>query len=246
MTSKKTIVYILPHYDDEIFVIPKIRSDLKNKHSLKFFFLMNSSLRLRESVKFLGYLGVSKDHIFSIGEKLGTEDGSVYLHLEIIFQELCNYLKSIDPIDEFVCTAYEGGHQDHDAASILTRTLAKKFNSKILEFYLYNGYGTKGKFYRVAHPINLILAHKISYTLMDYFALTYVSLVYKTQLSSMLGLLPFLFLRSLFGPLVLNVLDNSQLEIIDHMESPLYERWGRIMRKDFILAKTNYLQKINS
>ena len=110
---------------------------------------MKSDLRLKESQKFLAHLGVQLENIISIGKILDIDDGAIYLKLDEIYSELDSCLKKILSIEEIVCTAYEGGHHDHDSSSVLARALAKKFNSKLLEFYLYNGHGTQNKFYKV-------------------------------------------------------------------------------------------------
>jgi hypothetical protein len=243
--SKKTVIYILPHYDDEIFVIPKIECDLKNKCNVIFFYLMKSSLRLQESIKFLTSLGVTKQNIYSLGELLNIQDGSVHLSLATLFQELISQLKQFGPIIEFVCTSFEGGHHDHDATSILTRVLAKKLNSKVSEFSLYNGYGTRGKFYNVASPRNIKKNVKIHYSASNYLSLLCVPFVYRSQVKAMLGLLPLLFFKSLFNPLTLNQLEYDQLDFGEHKESPLYERWKRISLQEFQIAQSDFLKTLN-
>ncbi len=241
--SKKTVIYILPHNDDEIFVIPKIREDLKNQNNLIFFYLMKDERRLNESITFLTGLGVKQENIISLGKKLNIHDGSVYLHLSPLFNEFCHQLKQLGTINEIICPAYEGGHHDHDATSVLARRLAKEFSSQVVEFYLYNGYGTSGKFYNVAFPINVKKAYLLSYRFIDRVSLFFVPFIYRSQLLAMLGLLPFLFFKSIVRPLTLNYLQNDFLEIVAHTETPLYERWPRITHKEFMIAYQIFINR---
>lgn len=240
--SKKNVVYILPHHDDEMFVIPKISSDLKNNYNLKFFFLMKSELRLQESRKLLMRLGVKYEDIISIGDKLNVADGSVHLFLDKIYIEIENTLNATTSVNEIICTAYEGGHNDHDIAAILARALAKKHNATVLEFYLYNGDGTRGKFYKVAHPVKITQIKTYRYTFKDFLTVLIAPFVYLSQMSAMLGLWPFLMLKILMlRPLVINVLGPQDLAISEHPSVPLYERWERIDQKNLFSNILHFL-----
>lgn len=240
--SKKTVIYILPHHDDEMFVIPKINKDLQDGHHLKFFFLMKSELRMKESQIFLTALGVKNEDIISIGKKFDVKDGVVHLSLENIYNDLYTTLSNLENVDEIVCTAYEGGHNDHDVAAILSRALAKKINVKVLEFYLYNGYGTFGKIYKVASPGRLTKKLTYRYRLNDFMAFLKAPFVFVSQISAMLGLWPFLFLKIIFlRPLTLNVLNPEQLKVSEHIDVPLYERWGRIEQSDLLAEVKQFL-----
>jgi hypothetical protein len=234
MISKKTILYILPHHDDEIFVIPKINHDLVSGENIKFFFLMKSELRLKESRKFLNYLGVPQDHIISLGEKLNIPDGSVHLYFDLIYREIKALLTEGITINEIVCTAFEGGHHDHDTSSVIARRLASDYHCQVLEFYLYNGYGTKKKYYKVAHPVNLVTPIEYRYTFKDFLAVLIGPFIFLSQFKAMLGLWPFLLLQiARRHPLIMNKLDYIQAQtLFQHPELPLYERWGRITEKE--------------
>lgn len=239
--SKKTVLYILPHHDDEIFVIPKIRHDLKAGSIVKIFFLTKSELRLKESKKFLKHLGVNPEDIISTGDELQILDGNIHLGIHKIYQQLNSFLSTFSNIQEIVCTAYEGGHHDHDMASVLARTLAINHQTKVLEFYLYNGHGTKGKFYKVASPIMLSKKMTYKYSFHDFIALFFAPFFYLSQPSAMAGLWPFLILKVLMRkPLTLNLLDTG-LNEYKPQASPLYERWGRISQKELLIIQANFL-----
>ncbi len=247
MTSeRKNIYYILPHHDDEMFVIPKIMRDLKENHQIKFFFLMESDLRMKESVKFLTRLGVKGESIISIGKKLKVPDGSIHLFMDEIYSTIMATANSEKKLEEIVCTAFEGGHNDHDSASLIARNIAGKFNATVFEFYLYNGHGTRGKFYKVASPVNLVAKVTISYSWRDLITVLRAPFIFASQLSAMIGLWPFLMLKILmFKPLTLNRLLPGQLEWSDFGSAPLYERWGRITQSEFNTNKNDFIRNIS-
>jgi hypothetical protein len=227
-------LYFLPHYDDEVFAIPKIRDDIANGNTPVFIFFMSSTLRSLESLKLLSSLGVSRDNVILLGEKLNVPDGSLLNFLPNFYQELLKFFETKNNDIEIICPAYEGGHHDHDAISLLGRALANKWNCMLLEFFLYHGYGTRGKIYFVSSYLFSEQKINFRYSLKDWLALLKVPMIYKSQMSAMLGLWPFLILQSIFKPLVLRVSTGQSLMINMHSQVPLYERWGRTTEKQFL------------
>jgi hypothetical protein len=160
-----------------------------------------------------------------------------YSELSLIFDQISDM--------EIVCPAYEGGHQDHDAISLLGRALAKRWRAVFLEFFLYHGYGTKGRFYLVASPLPGKLLKKYRYTLTDWLQLLKVPIVYKSQKMSMLGLWPIIILKAIFTPLVLREILPDSFIVDRHVEVPLYERWRRVTQEEFV-DKIKGFQEIDS
>ncbi|HEY8270711.1 MAG TPA: PIG-L family deacetylase, partial [Pseudobdellovibrionaceae bacterium] len=136
----KLAAYILPHQDDESFLIPKIRSDIADEAEPIFYFLTKSAIseemastRQSESKEFLSLLGVKEKNILFLGQTHSILDGTVVDHLSLLKTKLSILIqKHIDSTNatsiEIICPAFEGGHHDHDAAFILSRALAKQFN----------------------------------------------------------------------------------------------------------------------
>ena len=228
----KKILYIFPHYDDEIFVIPKLKNDIANGCDVKIVFLMDSLERSQESLFFLKkIIGINEVSVSTLRLSSTILDGEIYKYIKEIYQALFDNYKDIN---EIVTTAYEGGHQDHDTASIVGRALANDFGISLSEFFLYNGHKTLGKFYKVANPFYCNIESKTSYTFNDLINLVCVPFIYKTQWKTMLGLWPFLFLKAIIFPLTLNTLSKKSLKIPKYNEVPMYERWKRITYDDFI------------
>jgi hypothetical protein len=237
--SKKTILYILPHYDDEIFVIPKITSDLREGKEILFLFLMNSKKRHEESKKFLNFIGVANKNILVLDKKLHITDGKMHLDIFKIYNEVNSVVKTLGRVDEIICTAYEGGHNDHDVTSLISRKIAEKCNCRLFEFFLYNGEKTRGKNYNVSYPVNLSKAVKYSYTFKNFLSVLVAPVFYISQFRSMLGLWPFLVFKIISNKsLILNELDFEALSNFTLANIPLYERWDRVSYIEFINHKS--------
>src|SRR6185503_17138294 len=54
--------------------------------------------------------------------------------------------------DEVYTLAWEGGHQDHDAAHLVALAFAQRRGIPCHEMPLYNGYRSPGSLFRVMHP----------------------------------------------------------------------------------------------
>lgn len=227
-------LYFLPHYDDEIFVIPKISKDIAEGRSPVLIFFMSSSLRLAESVRFLKSLGVKEENIIFLGENLQAPDGDLLRFLPKFHAQVTNIFGHEKDHIEIVCPAYEGGHHDHDTISLLARVLAYEWGGTIQEFFLYHGHGTIGKIYRVSSRLGPGHKKNYTYTLKDYLALLKVPFIYKSQMSAMVGLWPFLFVKSIFSPLKTRLVSGDLLKISKHNHTPLYERWKRTTEKQFL------------
>ncbi|MBC7458139.1 MAG: hypothetical protein H7235_07665, partial [Bdellovibrionaceae bacterium] len=139
-----TIIYLLPHFDDEIFIIPKIRTDREHGHSQLFIFFMSSPLRAKESLRFLQKLGIATEKVLLMGDKFAANDGQLLNYFNEFYSAMISLTQIHNDDIEIVCPAFEGGHHDHDAISILGRALAKSWQCNLFEFYLYHGYGTQG------------------------------------------------------------------------------------------------------
>jgi LmbE family N-acetylglucosaminyl deacetylase len=241
----KTVIYILPHQDDETFLIPKIRLETLLRAPQFIFFLTKSAvspnlslIREAESTTFLKSLGVQEKNILFLGSSLSVLDGTVIDNFLRLKEELINAIRQVlsrsqSEDVEFVTTAFEGGHHDHDAAYILTRHMANEFKAETKEVFLYNSYRRPGKLYRVAAPYGQGHYESYIYTPSDIFALLRVPLVFKSQWKAMLGLWPFLFFKSFFRPLRVRVTKYSNNLEMTHKYVPMYEKWGRTTMSEF-------------
>ncbi len=142
------IFYIFAHQDDELDIIARMALDTRQGRDVYAAWTTNGDLsappevREKESRDCMKFIGVPQDHLFFLGyHDMGTLD-----NLESILRDLEKIVNEIKP-DIFFTSAYEGGHVDHDVASLLGAILADAIpGTQHYEFSLYNVY--KGK-YRV-------------------------------------------------------------------------------------------------
>jgi LmbE family N-acetylglucosaminyl deacetylase len=145
-------------------------------------------------------------------------DGALPEHIDRALDFLTSVAKDAD---EVITLAWEGGHQDHDAAFLIAATFAKQRGIRCLEMPLYNGHHTIGAFFRVMHPIGdgwTSRPIKLRERIKDIFLTRF----YPSQRKSWLGLAPLMFLGR---PRELTrVADLRRAASPPHPGSLLYER----------------------
>src|ERR1051326_5047535 len=134
-------LYVFAHQDDEVAIAPRIARDVASGARVVCAFLTDGgapAVRDAESRAVLASLGVH-DVIF-----VGLPERTLVEHLE----EAYHALKERDA-EEIITLAWEGGHQDHDAAHLVALALAKIKGVRCLECPLYRGY------FRVLSPLRV-------------------------------------------------------------------------------------------
>src|SRR5262249_8111758 len=84
--------------------------------------------RNEESLAVLKELGVPDKNIHFLGKALEVPDGHLVEHLERVYGALEARLPDLGPIARLVVHAWEGGHQDHDAAHLIGVALARSLD----------------------------------------------------------------------------------------------------------------------
>lgn len=138
-------LFVFAHQDDEVAIATRIAREVAAGARVVCAFLTDGgapAVRDAESRAVLASLGV-RDIVF-----VGLPDGTLVEHLE----EAYRALEGIDA-DEIVTLAWEGGHQDHDAAHLVALALATARGVRCLEFPLYHGKGVPRPFFRVMSPL---------------------------------------------------------------------------------------------
>jgi len=131
-------LYVFAHQDDEVAIAPRIARDVAAGARVVCAFLTDGgapAVRDAESRAVLAELGVREAMFVGLPEKALVE------HLEDAYAALP------EDVDEVVTLAWEGGHQDHDAAHLVALALATKQGVRCLEFPLYRSY------FRVLSPL---------------------------------------------------------------------------------------------
>jgi len=143
-------LFVFAHQDDEVAIAPRIAREAAAGTHVVCAFLTDGgapAVRDAESLAVLESLGV-RDVIF-----VGLPEGRLVEHLEEAFQAIGG-----DP-DEIITLAWEGGHQDHDAAHLVALALAIARGVRCIEFPLYHG---KRRPYRVLAPLRIGETRRLS------------------------------------------------------------------------------------
>lgn len=218
-----SIVVLLPHMDDEVFIIPYlVELEKTSANDIHILFLTKSEGRLNkykhgvreaESTKMLKKI-VPRCKIQFLGTLLQAEDLSLHTSLDQIFKFL---LKNIDQDCNLVISPhYEGGHIDHDSTSILAMKIAGEFKAPLHTFNLYSGRKLNRVLFKVAKPTELNEVIKIRVRRDSFKYIISIPFIYKSQIQTWIGIYPSLVWRLLVrGKCELNIACN-----FDHLLKP--------------------------
>jgi len=226
------ILFVLAHQDDEVAAATRILLALREGHRVRCVFLTDgafrvpSSVRNDESQRALKRLGVT-DVIFG-----SFPDGNLPEHAN----EALAFLESSAGDAGEVCTlAWEGGHQDHDAAHVIALRFAQRRGVRCLEVPLYNGHQSPRSLFRVMHPVGDGWTRR-RISLREGLRVIALLPVYRSQRRTWLGLLP----ESLLNLVILRreyvrEADSKRLDTKPHDGLLFYERrfgypWERFTR----------------
>ena len=186
----RRVLWIFAHQDDEVAAAARILASRRRGEEVWCAYLTGgraAHVRNAESIAALKTLGVT-DAVF-----FAHPDGALHRHLD----EAIRDVESIDAeFDEVGTLAWEGGHQDHDAAHLVALAFARKRGLEVYEVPLYNGFGVPGPFFRVMHPVGDGW-ERTKLTFDDALRIVGLTRFYRSQRKTWLGLLPEALLRLL-------------------------------------------------
>jgi LmbE family N-acetylglucosaminyl deacetylase len=249
-----TAIFVFAHQDDEFGVLATIERLVRSGAKVHCVYFTDGAYgnqsterRNMESLRVLASLGIAPSNVYFIGQRLRIPDGSLYAYLMPAFKGLREWIERIGPVDEMYLPAWEGGHQDHDAAhliGVITSTAFGLLNSTF-QFSLYNGHRLIGPIFRVMSPLpdngpsrseHIPWRRRLAYSLL--------CLSYPSQWKTWLGLFPFVlcsYLKHGFQreqPVSLHRLFESP-----HPGRLLYERRNFLTSKEFNDAKTRFINE---
>jgi N-acetylglucosamine malate deacetylase 1 len=182
------VVFVFAHQDDEIALASRIRYAISRGDRVTCLcltdgaFAVPASIRDRESHRLLAALGAGE---FIVADER-IADGALVEQLDRALQFV---EERAGDADEVVTLAWEGGHQDHDAAHLVAAVFARKRGIRCIEMPLYNGHNAFGPFFRVAHPVGEgWTSRKITWR--EKFANLLLVRFYPSQRKTWLGLMP--------------------------------------------------------
>jgi hypothetical protein len=246
-------LFLLAHQDDEFGVFFEIEDTLANGGRVICVYLTDGAARVsrqrnEEALAVLKKLGVQNEDVHFLGKTLKVPDGHLVKHLERVYGALEVRLPDLGPIARFVVHAWEGGHQDHDAAHLIGMALARSLDclEASRQFTTYRAVLGLSPLFVVGWPLaanGLIETKRIPVaTRLRY--LRYC-LHYKTQRMTFMGLLPLMIVDNVVsGTQKLQPLDASRVSERPHAGKLLYETRSsftfdvfRLMAMEFIAAR---------
>lgn len=252
MTLTNPALFVFPHPDDEFAVSAWIRDMRARGVDVTCVYVTNGEFggqdgkrRERETLAVLARLGVGPAHVHFLGARCAIPDGALHEHLEKALDALARVADCEGPLDVF-CPAWEGGHQDHDAAHVLALALAGSHHGpvRVLQFPLYNGAGLPGPFFRVMAPLRAngqTKERRCGVT--ERLAQIRLCLGYPSQWKTWIGLLPLVVWHMLSdGRFFLQEAAPRRILEPPHEGSPLYARRGFLTAAAFAAATAPFIR----
>jgi hypothetical protein len=152
-------LFVFAHQDDECFLSTRLAREVAAGRRVHCVYHpagsgAPASVRDSESRVVLADLGVAEADAHFVGSAHGIPDGSLALHLASagrLLEEAVGH----HPIHRVFSLAYEGGHQDHDAAHVaaLVFALRRGILHRTWAMPVYHGHRLPWILYRVATPL---------------------------------------------------------------------------------------------
>jgi len=228
-------LFVFAHPDDEFACLEQIRRSLAAGCEIVCAYLTDGAYggqpiepRIEESRRALGRQGVAPASIHFLGAAAGIPDGELPSRMRTAYEALCDLVLRSGEVTACFVTAWEGGHQDHDASYAILMAMRQNglLNAPVWQFPLYNGAGLPGPLFRVMHPLpsngpTTLLSVSMQPRLLD----LRTCMGYPSQWRTWLGLLPFVAIKLLFqGSYTLQAADEKALEQRPHAGKLLFER----------------------
>jgi len=196
-TASRSMLAVFAHPDDEFAIFPWIEDAIGKGGDVHVAWLTDGGWggqsierRQRESVSVLNGFGVKTQNMHFLGARLGIADGNLHECLSRAVPVLLQLARETRA-EEIMIPAWEGGHQDHDAAHLAGLCVADLTNAPAWEYSLYNGRNLPGALFTVlslipregeVEVLHTSFAHRVKCVA--------TCLRYSSQWKSFVGLLP--------------------------------------------------------
>ena len=234
-------VFLLAHQDDEVFLLPHI---MDSEQKL-FIYLTSgvsegsSSLKLEKRTReakaiFQKYLAGFTSEVIWWGLKNSVPEGQ--LHKFVSEENLSAIEKAIrnkgTKITQILTTTFEGAHQDHDSAAVVSRKLAKTLQVDCIEMSSYPQWFSKFYSFKVLIPHSV--DGEFEFVRFRTLVLALKLMVgYKTQRKTWLGLGP-----ATLGAFAFRKYRSSKPAPIAKVHPCFYEFRGRAEQSEVIQCLT--------
>jgi LmbE family N-acetylglucosaminyl deacetylase len=248
-------VFLFAHPDDEFGVFAEIEAVCAAGRRALCIYLTDGALaghyserRNEESLRVLRKLGVRADDVAFLGCQLGVPDGRLANHLPKVSAGIDAIVDARQPFNRVYMPAWEGGHQDHDAAHLLGLALALKHGAIAFQFPLYHGAGLPGILFRVLAPLpqnGAVITRPIGWRARG--AYLGHCLSYPSQWKTWVGLLPFVLIDYVVsGTQKLQHANAARVREPPHAGRQLYERRGFCTWEEFAASTREFVANIPS
>lgn len=246
-------LFVFAHPDDECLLSTRLAREVAAGRRVHCVYLTAdsgapASVRDAESRVVLADLGVAGEDAHFVGSTHAIPDGSLALHLAEAGRRLEEAVGH-HPIHRVFSMAYEGGHQDHDAAHVAALVFARRRGilHRTWAMPAYHGHRLPWILYRVAKPLP---GHRLRVRRLPRgLAWRHACIVwrYPSQWRTWVGLFPELFVqRALRRREVLIPADAEAIRGRPHPGPLLYERLFRFPYERFRRGVDAYLQGASS
>jgi LmbE family N-acetylglucosaminyl deacetylase len=193
-------LFFFAHQDDEFGVYAELQSLIARGHRPVCVYLTDGGSRRAtpqernaESLGVLKRLGVAEQDVHFVGTEEGIQDGHLVRSLPKAHHAAMALASSLGAVDRIVVHAWEGGHEDHDAAHLVGLAVARHLGvvEKSQQFTLYRADPQSKLPFVMYRPIKEngeVITVKIARLKLFYYLLLMGS--YGTQRKPFLGLWP--------------------------------------------------------
>lgn len=249
-------LFLFAHQDDEFGVFYEIHRLVSRGDKVIIAYLTSgtsggnpSPIRNAESISVLKKLGVSENNIIFLGTNAGIPDGQLCSHLEVAYHSIADLIAKAGVPEKLYFHAWEGGHQDHDAAHLIGVVLGEHLGilERCYQFPLYTGVALPAAFFRMffclpengaPNPTIIPWRQRIEFIKLCF--------QYPSQLKTWVGLFPFfLFHYVFFGTQILQGVSAKQLHRPPHFGKLLYERRGFYSYKTFAKDTRDFISRLS-
>ena len=244
------IVYILAHFDDEYCALPLIKQRVRQGLDQRFLYVADyrdaelTRTRFAETQALLAHVGVDPANARHVGAGTGALDGSIHRHLDAAFAALTTAVADTGPVERFACTAWEGGHMDHDMCAMMTSRLAGAHGGvPVDQISLYNGPGLAGPLFHGVSPLpENGPVTTVPLTAAEWSTWMAEVRFFPSQTKTWLGLWPAMFWTCARRGFGYQALHPSRIDERPHAGSLFYERMFKVAYADVRAAAEAFLQ----
>ncbi|CAN2228663.1 N-acetylglucosaminyl phosphatidylinositol deacetylase-related [Candidatus Nanopelagicaceae bacterium] len=204
----KNLLWLLAHPDDEILGLHLFSNSANNfivylTDGVRTGANYVSAKRIKEAKEAWSGIDQNAELIF-FGTQFGLKDGELQKqindsHLRDLVA-ICRKQK----INKIITLQLEGGHQDHDITSLLAEELSNRLNVELVAFPAYRAIHQRFPIYAVMSSSSRLVEKNVtSIGSRIRYAKQSITLIktYRTQVTTWVGLGPFVILKYLFGSL---------------------------------------------